>query len=52
MELKPKQRLEKNKITFVLGCLILGAIDILTLLGFADAAAKYADCLFYYDFDK
>ncbi len=36
MELKTKQRLEKNKITFIVGILILGVIDIFTLLAFID----------------
>lgn len=40
MELKTKQRLQKNKITFILGAIILGAIDAFTLLGFADATAN------------
>lgn len=40
MELKTKQRLEKNKITFVVGALIFAVIDIFTLLGFADATAN------------
>lgn len=40
MELKTMQRLQKNKITFVLGMIILGVIDILTFLGYADATAN------------
>lgn len=40
MELKTKQRLQKNKIIFILGVIILGAMDILTLLGFADSTAN------------
>lgn len=40
MELKTKQRLEKNKITFAVGTLIFAVIDIFTLLGFADATAN------------
>lgn len=40
MELKEKQRLEKNKITFVLGTMILVAIDGITLLGLVDATAN------------
>lgn len=42
MELKQRQRLERNKITFVLGVIILGLLDILTLLGFVDATANMA----------
>lgn len=42
MELKTKQRLEKNKITFILGILIFGVIDLLTLLAFIDASANLA----------
>lgn len=40
MELKTMQRLQKNKITFIIGVIILGVIDILNLLGFADATAN------------
>lgn len=39
MKLKQKQRLERNKITFVLGFIILGLLNALTLLGFVDATA-------------
>lgn len=42
MELKTKQRLEKNKITFILGILIFGVIDIFTLLAFIDPLANLA----------
>ena len=37
MKLKQKQRLERNKITFILGLIILGLLNALTLLGFVDA---------------
>lgn len=40
MELKQRQRLEKNRITFILGIIILGLFDVLALLGFADATAN------------
>lgn len=40
MELKTRQRLEKNKITFILGILIFGIIDVITLLAFFDASAN------------
>ena len=36
MKLKQKQRLERNKITFILGLIILGLLNALTLLGFVD----------------
>ena len=39
MKLKQKQRLERNKITFILGLIILGLLNALTLLGFVDATA-------------
>ena len=39
MKLKQKQRLERNKITFVLGLIILGLLNALTLLGFVDVTA-------------
>lgn len=42
MELKTKQRLEKNRITFILGILIFGVIDLLTLLAFIDTSANMA----------
>ena len=32
MKLKQKQRLERNKITFILGLIILGLLNALTLL--------------------
>lgn len=40
MELKQKQRLERNKITFVTGVIILGLFDLLALLGFLDETAN------------
>lgn len=40
MELKQKQRLEKNKITFILGAIIIGVLDVFTLLGLVDANAN------------
>lgn len=40
MEVKIRQRAERNKIIFVLGILIIGMIDVLTLLGYVDAAAN------------
>ena len=39
MKLKQKQRLERNKITFIIGLIILGLLNALTLLGFVDATA-------------
>lgn len=40
MELKQRQRVEKNRVIFRLGVLIIGMIDILTLLGFVDTTAN------------
>lgn len=40
MELKQKQRLEKNRITFILGLITLGFFDLLTVLGFVDVSAN------------
>jgi methyl-accepting chemotaxis protein len=40
MELKQKQRLEKNKITFTLGIIIIGMFDLITVLGFFDVTAN------------
>lgn len=40
MELKQRQRLEKNKITFVTGMIILVLFDALAILGFADSTAN------------
>lgn len=40
MELKQRQLIEKNKVAFRLGMLIIGMIDILTLLGFVDVTAN------------
>lgn len=42
MELKQRQNLEKSKVTFVLGCIIIGVIDALTLVGFLDSGANKA----------
>lgn len=42
MKLKQKQRVERNKITFVLGLIILGLLNALTLLGFVDATANHS----------
>lgn len=39
MKLKQRQNLEKSNITFVLGCIIIGVIDLLTLVGYLDATA-------------
>ncbi len=39
MERTEKKRLEKNNITFVLGLIILGAFDLLTIMGFLDSEA-------------
>ena len=44
MKLKQKQRLERNKITFILGLIILGLLNALTLLGFVDATADKSVC--------
>jgi methyl-accepting chemotaxis protein len=40
MELKQRQRLEKNKITFTLGLIIIGVFDLITVLGFFDVTAN------------
>ena len=40
MELKQKQRLEKNKLTFILGTILIVVIDVLTLLGLVDVNAN------------
>lgn len=42
MELQKKQSLEKNRISFILGVIIIGLFDLLTLLGFVDADANRA----------
>ncbi|MGN0170817.1 MAG: methyl-accepting chemotaxis protein [Lachnospiraceae bacterium] len=42
MELKQRQRLEKNRLTFVLGTILIIAIDILTVLGLVDVTANRA----------
>jgi methyl-accepting chemotaxis protein len=39
MERIEKKRLEKNRIVFVLGLIIIGAFDLLTLLGLFDSAS-------------
>lgn len=39
MGAKERQNLEKSKLTFILGCIIIGVIDLLTLLGFVDVEA-------------
>lgn len=40
MELKERQNLEKSRVTFVLGCIIIGVIDVLTLVGYLDVNAN------------
>lgn len=40
MDIKQRQRLERNKLTFNLGLIILGLLNILTLLGFVDVTAN------------
>lgn len=40
MDAKERQNLEKSKLTFMLGCIIIGVIDLLTLAGFLDAEAN------------
>lgn len=42
MEMKKRQRLEKNRVAFVVGLIILGSMEALTLLGFADSGANMA----------
>lgn len=42
MELKLRQNLEKSNVTFVLGCIIIGVIDALTLVGYLDSTANTA----------
>lgn len=40
MDLKQKQQMERNGLTFIVGLIILGLLNALTLLGFADATAN------------
>lgn len=40
MKLKHRQNLEKSNLTFVLGCIIIGVIDLLTVVGYLDATAN------------
>ena len=40
MELKERQNIEKSKLTFLLGFIIIGVIDLLTLVGFLDVDAN------------
>lgn len=40
MGLRERQNLEKSKLTFILGCIIIGVIDALTLIGFLDSTAN------------
>lgn len=40
MDLKQKQQAERNGLTFIVGLIILGLLNVLTLLGFADATAN------------
>ena len=42
MELKERQRSEKNRATLILGLLILGYSTLIALLGFADVTANMA----------
>lgn len=40
MDLKQKQQIERNGLTFVVGLIILGLLNVLTILGFVDVTAN------------